>query len=139
MANYIYGLPGDDVDSINETFDLSLELCTSGWNTYTAIPLPGSQLYSEAKNKGQKLPSSYEAYSFHSYHTEPMPTEKLSGADLLKLRDKAFIDYHTAPKFLERIENKFGVIAKENIINMTQIKLKRKLIEEQENKQVKEV
>jgi radical SAM superfamily enzyme YgiQ (UPF0313 family) len=138
MANYIYGLPGDDVDSINETFDLSKELCTSGWNTYTAIPLPGSQLYSEAKNKGQKLPSSYEAYSFHSYHTEPMPTEKLSGADLLKLRDKAFIDYHTAPKFLERIENKFGVIAKENIINMTQIKLKRKLIEEQEYTQLKE-
>ena len=138
MANYIYGLPGDDVDSINETFDLSKELCTSGWNTYTAIPLPGSQLYLEAKNKGQKLPSSYEAYSFHSYHTEPMPTEKLSGADLLKLRDKAFIDYHTAPKFLKRIENKFGTIAKENIINMTQIKLKRKLIDEQENKQLKE-
>ena len=34
--------------------------------------------------------------------------------------------------------NKFGVIAKENIINMTQIKLKRKLIEEQEDTQLKE-
>ena len=112
-------------------------MCTSD-GIHTAIPLPGSQLYLEAKNKGQKL-SSYEAYSFHSYHTEPMPTEKLSGADLLKLRDKAFIEYHTAPKFLERIENKFGVIAKENIINMTQIKLKRKLIEEQENTQLKKL
>ena len=63
MANYIYGLPGDDVDSINETFDLSKELYFIGWNTYTAIPLPGSQLYSEAKNKGQKF-ASYEAYHF---------------------------------------------------------------------------
>ena len=48
MANYIYGLPGDTVDTINKTLELSLELCTAGWNTYGAMALPGSQLYKEA-------------------------------------------------------------------------------------------
>ena len=34
MANYMFGLPGDDAETVKKTFDLSLELCTSGWNTY---------------------------------------------------------------------------------------------------------
>ena len=37
MANYMYGLPGDDEKTIEKTFNLSLELCTAGWNTYPAI------------------------------------------------------------------------------------------------------
>ena len=45
MANYIVGLPGDTHESMQKTLDFSLELCTSGWNTYAAMALPGSQLY----------------------------------------------------------------------------------------------
>ena len=45
MANYMFGLPGDDAETTKKTFDLSLELCTSGWNTYAAMALPGSRLY----------------------------------------------------------------------------------------------
>ena len=45
MANYIYGLPGDTEETIKKTFELSLDLCTTGWNTYAAMALPGSQLY----------------------------------------------------------------------------------------------
>ena len=52
MANYMYGLPGDDKDTIKKTYELSLELCTSGWNTYPAMALPGSALYKEGIEKG---------------------------------------------------------------------------------------
>ena len=51
MANYIFGFAGDDKDTINKTFDLSLELCTAGWNTYAAMALRGSLLYKTAVRK----------------------------------------------------------------------------------------
>jgi radical SAM superfamily enzyme YgiQ (UPF0313 family) len=129
MANYIFGLPGDTKETIKKTLNLSKELCTSGWNTYAAMALPGSQLYKEALEKGYNLPNSYEGYSFHSYSTQNLPTETLKDYEILKLRDDAFIEYHTYTPFLERIKNKFGEAAKKNILAMTQIKLKRKIIE----------
>ena len=133
MANYIYGLPGDDAESIKKTFNLSLELNTLGWNTYAAMALPGSQLYKDAITKNIKLPENYEGYSFHSYNTLPLPTEYLTPAEILKMRDEAYVKYHTNEKFLDKIEKKFGIEAKENIIAMTKIKLKRKIIEETQN------
>ena len=131
MANYIYGLPGDTKETIEKTFDLSLELCTTGWNTYAAMALPGSQLYKEAIEKNYELPKTYEGYSFHSYETLPLPTEKLSPADVIKLRDDNFIKYHNHKPFLDKIEKKFGKIAAENIIEMSKIKLKRKILGDQ--------
>ena len=56
MANYIYGLPGDTEETIKKTFELSLDLCTTGWNTYAAMALPGSQLYKEALKNNYDLP-----------------------------------------------------------------------------------
>ena len=102
MANYMYGLPGDDQDTIKKTFDLSIELCTSDWNTYPAMALPGSALYKEAITKGIEMPKSYSGYSFHAYDTICLPTNKLEAWEILKLRDEAFIDYHLNPKFLNQ-------------------------------------
>ena len=48
MANYIFGLPGDTINTMQKTFDLSMDLCTVGWNAYAAMALPGSQLYKNA-------------------------------------------------------------------------------------------
>ena len=44
MGNYIFGLPGDTKETMRKTFDLSKELCSAGWNTYSAMAFPGSQL-----------------------------------------------------------------------------------------------
>ena len=104
MANYIYGLPGDTKETIEKTFNLSLELCTAGWNTYPAMALPGSQLYKDSIEKNVKLPETYEGYSFHSYETLPLPTETLSPEEIVSLRDEAFIKYHTNKNFLELIK-----------------------------------
>ena len=133
MANYIFGLPGDDKDTIKKTFDLSLDLCTAGWNTYAAMALPGSLLYKTAIEKNTPLPKNYEGYSFHSYETVPLPTEKLKAYEILQMRDEAFINYHTNVNFLNLIKKKFGPKAVNNILDMTKIKLKRKIIEENLN------
>ena len=129
MANYIYGLPGDTKETIEKTFQLSLKLNTLGWNTYAAMALPGSELYKNALKNNIKLPDNYDGYSFHSYTTQPLPTEKLSAAEILKLRDEKFIEYHSNDNFLNKIEKKFGIDARRNIEEMTKFKLKRKIIE----------
>ncbi len=129
MANYIFGLPGDTIESMQKTLELSKELCTFGWNAYAAMALPGSKLYKEALDNGTELPQSYEGYSFHGYETIPLPTESLTASEILKFRDEAFIDYHSHIPFLNKIENKFGKIAVDNIIEMLKIKLNRKIYE----------
>ena len=131
MANYIFGLPGDTKETMKKTFDLSLELCTVGWNTYAAMALPGSQLYKNALDKKYKLPDSYEGYSFHSYETQPLPTETLKPEEILEYRDKSFINYHTHRSFLDKIEKKFGKKALDNIKDMTKVNLKRKILGDQ--------
>ena len=93
------------------------------------MALPGSSLYKKAIENGIKLPDSYEGYSFHSYETLPLPTEKLTAKEIISLRDEAFDKYHNHKPFLNLIEKKFGKKAAENIIEMTKIKLKRKLKE----------
>jgi len=128
MANYIFGLPGDTKATIKKTFDLSLELCTAGWNTYAAMALPGSQLYKNALEKKYKLPENYEGYSFHSYETLPLPTDTLKAEEILEYRDKSFYNYHTHKAFLNKIESKFGKKASENIKNMAKVNLKRKIL-----------
>ena len=127
MANYIFGLPGDTKETVKKTFDLSLELCTAGWNTYGAMALPGSYLYKKAIEEGNQLPDTYEGFSFHSYETLPLPTEKLSAKEIITLRDEAFNQYHNHKPFLNLIEKKFGKEAVKNIVEMTKITLKRKI------------
>jgi radical SAM superfamily enzyme YgiQ (UPF0313 family) len=131
MANYIFGLPGDTQESMQKTLDLSKELCTFGWNAYATMALPGSKLYKEALMKGTPLPNTYEGYSFHGYDTLPLPTETLTASEILEFRDKAFDEYHSYPPFLEKIKNKFGSVAVENINEMLKVKLKRRIINNQ--------
>ena len=130
LGNYIFGLPGDNLETMKKTLDLSKELCTSGWNAYAAMALPGSQLYKDAIEKNIKLPESYEGYSFHAYNTIPLPTDELPAHKILEFRDKAYIDYHTAKPFQKRIKTRFGIEALNSINDMLKIKLKRKIIEE---------
>ena len=139
MANYIYGLPGDTYETIKKTFDFSMELCTLGWNTYAAMALPGSALYKQALADRILLPKKYSEFSFHSYDTIPLSTEKLTGYQILKLRDDAFIKYHTNENYLNKIKDKYGEKAYENIKNMCKIKLKRKIIEENINEKYYEL
>lgn len=130
MANYIVGLPGESRDTMKRTLDLSLELCTAGWNMYPAMALPGSELYKLAVQKGLELPLTYEGFSFHSYETVPFINGSLDGAEVLEFRDSAFLHYHSNESFLEKIENLFGNRAKESILAMTKVSLRRRLIDE---------
>lgn len=128
-ANYIFGLPEDDHESMQQTLDLALEMNTEMANFYSAMAYPGSPLYGIAKKEGWKLPETYAGFSQHSYHTQPLPTKYLRAEEVLEFRDKAWMTYHTNPKFLNLLKEKFGQVAANETLKSTQIKLKRKILE----------
>ncbi len=128
ISNFIFGFPDDTLDTMNQTLDLALELCTEMANMYPCMALPGSPLYNIARERGWKLPDHHEGYGFLSYECEPLPTKYLSAADVLKFRDEAWQKYFTYPKFLALVETRFGALQRKNVEEMTKIKLKRKLL-----------
>ena len=128
IANYLFGLTGDSMETMQKTLDLSLELNTVAVNMYTVMALPGSRVYKDAVLNGDELPDDYIGYSFHSYETKPQPTEHLTPEQILKFRDEAWHLYHTNPRFLDKIEKLHGPKIRKNIEKQTKIKLKRKIL-----------
>lgn len=127
IGNYIFGLPDDTHESMQETLELAIEANCEFVNFYSAMAYPGSQLYRMAVEKGWELPDSWIGYSQHSYETRPLRTEVLGAAEVLKFRDEAFMRYFSNPKYLDMVRKKFGADVVQHIRDMTQIKLKRKL------------
>jgi anaerobic magnesium-protoporphyrin IX monomethyl ester cyclase len=128
ISNYIFGFPDDNLDTMQETLDLALELNTEMANMYPCQALPGSPMYYSAKRNGWKLPDSYAGYAFLSYESQPLPTKHLSSAQVLKFRDEAWQTYFTNPTYLNLVEKRFGPVERDNIVEMTKIPLKRKLL-----------
>ena len=130
IGNYIFGLPEDDVESMQMTLDLAMEMNTEEANFYSAMAYPGSPLYGIAKKEGWKLPSTYVGFSQHSYYTQPLPTKYLGAEQVLAFRDEAWMKYHTNPKFLDLLKTKFGQVAVDETLKSTKIKLRRKILEQ---------
>ena len=127
-VNYIFGLPMDTQESMQNTLNFAQNNLSEMVNFYCAMAYPGSPLYLEAKKQEWLLPESYSGYSQHSYDTTNLQNNNLSSAEILGFRDKAWIKYHTNKAYLDLLERKFGLSAKKNIENTTTIKLKRKLL-----------
>lgn len=128
VGNYIFGFPSDTMETMRQTLDLALELNTAHANFYPCQALPGSPLYLQAKAAGQPLPSSFEEYAFLSYECKPLPTNHLSAPEVLRFRDDAWHEYFSSPAYLSLIADKFGSEQRHNIEQMSQIRLKRRLL-----------
>ena len=125
IGNYIFGLPEDDLTTMQETLDLALELNCEFGNFYSAMAYPGSALYEAALRNGWPLPEQWSGYSQHAVDTLPLPTKYLSGAEVLRFRDQAFQTYFTSPRYVEMVRQKFGEETVEHIRQMTLHKLER--------------
>jgi len=128
ISNYIFGFPEDNLNTMQETLDLALELNTEMANMYPCQALPGSPMYYTAKKNGWALPDSYEAFAFFSYEAQPLPTNYLSASQVLKFRDDAWKTYFTNPDYLELVERRFGFEERKNVEDMASITLKRKIL-----------
>ncbi|NDC80838.1 MAG: B12-binding domain-containing radical SAM protein [Verrucomicrobia bacterium] len=131
ISNYIFGFPDDNLETMQQTLDLALELCTEMVNMYPCQALPGSPLYNTARQMGWKLPDKPEGFAFLSYESLPLPTKHVSAAEVLRFRDHAWQTYFQYPAFLELVEKKFGTQERKNVEAMASIRLRRRLLEEQ--------
>ncbi len=130
LGNFMFGLPGDTMLSMEATYALAKKINCEFINFYCTMPYPGSELYTDwLTADSSALPDSWEGYSQHGYTAKPLPTAYLSAKEILKFRDDAFNDYFTDKTFLASIAEKFGHQAVEHISRMTSIRLQRKLLE----------
>lgn len=105
LANYVFGLPGDDEDSMNWTLETAIRENFEYVNFYVALPYPGSEWYANLKEKT----SNWASYSQFS-------PDICADPKIVKFRDDAFKTYFNRPEYLDMIEDKFG--AKSDIQDM---------------------
>ena len=129
IANYIFGLPDDDVTTMQDTLDLALDLNTEFANFYSAMAYPGSKLYDEAIEKGWTLPESWRGYSQHNADCRPLDTAHVSGAQVLGFRDHAFRAYFRSDRYQEMVLAKFGRETRDHVRLMLNYRLDRKLLQ----------
>ncbi len=129
-GNFMFGLPDDDLETMQETLDMAKELNCEYTNFYTTMAYPGSQLYYDAINNNIKLPATWAGYSQYSEETYPLPTKYLRPEEVLVFRDNAFNEYYNNTKYQDMIREKFGPATLEHIKEMLKIILKRKYITE---------
>jgi radical SAM superfamily enzyme YgiQ (UPF0313 family) len=128
IGNYIFGLPEDDLQTMQATLDLALDLNCDFANFYSAMAYPGSPLYAMATRQGVPLPQTWTGYSQHARDTLPLPTRYLPARAVLRFRDEAFIRYYTNPRYLEMIERRFGPETLSHIRHMTDYRLERDML-----------
>lgn len=128
IGNFIFGLPEDDSDTMQETLNMAKEFNFEYVNFYTAMAYPGSQLYEDAAKQGIKLPETWLGYSQYSEETLPLSTKYLSAADVLRFRDNAFKEYYKNPKYLEMIRKKFGPKVVQHVVEMLKHEIHRKFV-----------
>jgi len=127
-ANFIFGLPGDTKETMQNTLDLAFELKPAFPSFFCAMAAPGSDLYDDALKKGYRLPETWDGYAQQGYNFVPLENGHLSAEEILKFRDSAFNQYFRNPDYLSRVEKKFGAKARAHVEDMSKHNLKRRLL-----------
>lgn len=124
VGNFIFGLPDDTNETMQETLDLALACLPEHANFYSAMPYPGSKLYDDALKSGTPMGTSWSAFSQHSQDCLPLPTATLSGLQVRAFRDAAWRRYFTDPAYLASIATKFGPSARAQVEAVTRVRLR---------------
>lgn len=125
VANFMFGLPEDDYDTMQETLQMAFDINAEWANFNSVMAYPGSLLYDDAVKGGARLPKTWQGYSQYSADCLPMDTKHLRAEEVVGFRDYAFQAYFTNPRYLNRIENLFGIKTVKHIQEMTSHSLSR--------------
>lgn len=127
VGNFIFGLPEDDLESIQMSFDMAKHYNFEWSNFYCAMAYPGTILYDQIIKEGTtELPKTWSGFGQYSADALPLSTKYLKSADILKFRDEAFIEYYTAPRYHEMLTKKFGPAASDFVKKILTIKMPRR-------------
>jgi anaerobic magnesium-protoporphyrin IX monomethyl ester cyclase len=67
FAFFIFGYPGETLDSINHTIDYAIELNPDFANFYPAVPYPGTELYAKAVRDGLLVEEDWSRMEYSYY------------------------------------------------------------------------
>jgi len=126
VGNFIFGLPDDDLETMNDTLDMAKELNCEYTNFYVCMAYPGSRLYEETDPKD--LPGSWAGFSQFGYETKPLPTKYLKPEEILRFRDNAFAEFYGSERYQKMMFDEFGRETLDDIKKMMGNKLKRRLL-----------
>lgn len=71
IANFMFGLPDDTIESMQKTLDLAKEICPEWINFYVTMPYPGSKDYLDAVANGEIKEDKWIQYAQYSYECLP--------------------------------------------------------------------
>jgi radical SAM superfamily enzyme YgiQ (UPF0313 family) len=128
IGNFIFGLPDDDLHTMEETYALALECMPDFANFYSCMAYPGSSLYSQAVQENATLPETWAGYAQHGAACRPLDTKHVSGAEVLRVRDEAFRRFYTFAPYRHHVRRKFGEAALAHIDAMAARRLPRNLL-----------
>ncbi len=94
---FILGFPGETVETIKETIRFSTELPLVRANFFTYLPFPGSESYSELKQKGELGDVDWERFYFMNAAYVP---KALTRKQLKGLHRLAFARFYLRPRIM---------------------------------------
>lgn len=125
LGNFLFGLPGDDMETMQETLETAKALGLDWANFYCVMPYPGSELYQRAVLSRAKLPKRWADWGQYSKRFMPLATQHVSGEAVLEFRDRAFEEFFGRAEFLDSVEAKFGDRARKHVEGMLKVKVRK--------------
>ena len=98
-AFFILGFPGETVETIKDTIDLSLKLPLLRANYFTYLPLPGTESYEQLEEAGELQNMDLDNYYIMSAAYTPRGVDR---EVLLDMKKKAFLKFYFRPKIFIR-------------------------------------
>ncbi len=111
VGNFIFGLPEDDMASMQESFDMAKKFRFEWANFYCAMAFPGTRLYDELVAQGVQMPKEWSAYGHYSRNSRPLSTKYVDWKDVVRFRDAAFKEYYEDPAYQAMVAKRFGPAA----------------------------
>ena len=108
VANFIFGLPEDDLASMRETFAMAKAGNFEWANFYCAMAFPGTKLYNELVAQGVQMPTEWSAYGHYSRNSRPLSTQYVDWKDIVRFRDATFMEYYQNPAYQTMLARRFG-------------------------------
>ena len=106
FAFFIFGYPGESVETIEHTIDYAIELNPDFANFYPAVPYPGTELYNKAVRDGLLVEEDWSRMEYSYYLLRGNGLDETVVMDAINRAKRRFF---MRPKYLAR---KFGDVIK---------------------------
>ena len=97
QAFFLFGIPGEDQETIRQTIEFAKELAPDSIQFAVAIPHPGTQLYEECQRNGWLV---YDSWADFASKSSLIETEQLSREEVERARVRAYREFYFRPSFI---------------------------------------